>query len=337
MIEFVKRKIKTLTLGEKLKKIREEAGVSLSEIAINTKIKREYLEKIEEGKYNELPFDVYVKGFLRSYAKYLGLDAEKVVGQFNKEIGVRENVKKYQNKSKEINKFKIPSLIITPKMTSIFLSVLIFLVGFAYFYLEVDSFSREPNLNLEKSSFNSIVKDSSVEIKGKTDFENKITINNQPVYVDNEGNFREKVGLQNGLNEIKVEAFNKFENKTEKIINVIAEYEAEIKTEVAGEKAEENKEFEVEIESREEEVEILIKKDDQEEFKESVLYPEMSLKFKVLEKIEINSGNPQDTYVKINGEEFFVLSEEAQNQNSFIINKKGVVSEEEGNSETGKN
>lgn len=333
MIEFVKRKIKTLTLGEKLKKIREEAGVSLSEIAINTKIKREYLEKIEEGKYNELPFDVYVKGFLRSYAKYLGLDSEKVVGQFNKEIGVRENVKKYQDKSKEINKFKIPSLIITPKMTSVFLSGLIVLIGFVYFYLEVDSFSKEPNLVLEKDSFSSVIRDSSLEIKGQTDFENKITINNQPVYVDAEGNFREKIGLQNGLNEITVEAFNKFENKTQKIINVIAEYETEVKTEVAGEEDEKNKEFDFEIESRGEEIEILIKKDDQGEFKENTLYPDMSLKFKVLEKIEISSGNPQETYVKINENDFFVLSEEAQNEDIFIINKKGIISEEEGNSE----
>jgi cytoskeletal protein RodZ len=333
MIEFVKRKIKTLTLGGKLKKIREEKGVSLSEIAINTKIKREYLEKIEEGKYNELPFDVYVKGFMRSYTKYLGLDSEKVIKQLNKEIGIRENVKKYQDKSRKKNKFKIPSLIITPKMTSIFLTGLIILIGFTYFYLEVDNFSKEPNLILDKSSFSAVISDSFVEIKGKTDFENKVIINNQPVYVDNEGNFKEKVGLQNGLNEIKVEAFNKFENKTEKIINVIAEYETEIKTEVAGEGAEKNGEFEVEIESREDEIKIFLKKDNQEDFRERMLYPEMSLKFKVLEKLEINSGNPQDTYVRIDESEFFVLGEETPNQDSFIINKKGIVSEKEGNSE----
>lgn len=336
MINFVKRKIKTLTLGEKLKKIREDAGVSLSEIAINTKVKKEYLEKIEEGNYNDLPFDVYVKGFLRSYAKYLKLDSEKVVAQFNKEIGVRENVKKYQDKSKEINKIKIPSFVVTPKMASFFLSALVVLIGFVYFYLEVDSFSKEPNLSIENSNFNSVIRDSSLEIKGKTDFENKITINNQPVYVDENGNFQERIGLQNGLNEIIIEAFNKFDNTSEKVINVVAEYETE--TEVAGMEDElENLNFEVEIESRSEEVKILTKKDEQENFRESIIYPEMNLKFKVEEKFQISSSNPSDTYVRINSNDFFVLGEENQNEEKFIINKEGIISEEDGLSEIDEN
>jgi len=335
MINFVKRKIKTLTLGEKLKKIREDSGISLSDISINTKVKKEYLEKIEKGNYEDLPFDVYVKGFLRSYAKYLKLDPEKVIFQFNKEIGVRENVKKYQEKNREISKFKIPNLIITPKMTSIFATGLVILIGFTYFYLEVDSFSKEPNLKIENSNFNSVVRDSSLEIEGQTDFENKIVINNQPVYVNEVGDFKERIGLQNGLNEITVEAFNKFDKKTQKIINVIAEYKTEAN--VAGAE-EENKPFEVEIESRQAEVEISFKKDTEEKFKKTVLHPGISLKLKVEEKFEINPSNPSDTYVKINNNDFFVLSEkEDQNLEEFNINKRGIVSEEEKISEIDEN
>jgi len=336
MINFVKRKIKTLTLGEKLKKIREDAGISLSDISINTKVKREYLEKIEEGNYAELPFDVYVKGFLRSYAKYLNLNPEIVISQFNKEIGVRDNVKKYQEKSKEVDKFKIPSLIITPKMTSIFLSSLVVLIGAGYFYLEVNDFSKEPNLSLENSNFNEIVESSSLEIRGKTDFENKVTINNQPILVDSEGNFQEKIGLQNGLNEITVEAFNKFNKKTQKNINIIAEYETE--TEVAGADKEKETRFDVELESREEEVELFLKKDNEEKGKKNIIYPGTNLKFKVEKEFKINSSNPSDTYVRINSNDFFVLSEgKNQKLEEFNINKEGIVSEEESLSEIDKN
>lgn len=341
MTSFIKRKIETLTLGEKLKKIREKSGVSLVEMASQTKIKKDYLEKIEAGDYKELPFDVYVKGFLRSYAKYLNLDPEKVITQFNKEVGVRENIKKYQeNKKPAEYQNKFPSLIITPRIASVFFTALIVLVGFSYFYLEVDSFSKEPQLIIEAPISDEIVKGSSVEIMGKTDFENKITINNEPIFVDSEGKFREKVGLQKGVNEIIIEAFNSFEKNTQKKISLVADYDPV--TSVAGEKNENLEEnqnensFEIEIESKEDSIWLSYKVDNQ-ETQEITLHSNSSLKIKAEDQIEISSGKANNTYVKINNGEFFLLDEEIEGFKTINLNKKGVISEEIENSEANKN
>ena len=73
---FVKKSVETLTLGEKLKKIRSERRIGLTDISRFTKIQLKYLEDIEEGRYEKLPSDVYVKGFLKSYAKFLGVNGD---------------------------------------------------------------------------------------------------------------------------------------------------------------------------------------------------------------------------------------------------------------------
>ncbi len=329
MTSFIKRKIETLTLGEKLKKIREKSGISLVEVATQTKIKKEYLEKIEKSDYEKLPFDVYVRGFLRNYARYLNLDSEKVVNQFNREIGVRDNIKKYQTrKNSDENRFNFPSLVITPKMVSVFFSILVVLIGFSYFYFEVDSFSKDPSLIIENPLSDQIVKDSSIEVVGKTDFENKITINNEAIFVDSDGFFREKIGLQQGVNEITIEAFNKFGKINSKKINLIANYE--IETVVAGEadisKDKETDDFQVEIETRENSIRLFYQLKNQEE-KETIIYPGTSFRIKVEDEIKISSSKASDTYVKINGEDFFAINSEKKTGNDFKtinLNKKGV-------------
>ncbi len=70
------------TLGEKLKREREARGVSLKEIAAATRIHENYLRALEENDYGTLPGAVFITGFLRNYATHLGLDADKIVIEF---------------------------------------------------------------------------------------------------------------------------------------------------------------------------------------------------------------------------------------------------------------
>lgn len=77
-------------LGEYLKSKREEMGVSLDQIAETTKILRRYLAQIESGDYQYLPSRAYIKGYVISYARYLGLDQKEVLKLFNKEFEEEE-------------------------------------------------------------------------------------------------------------------------------------------------------------------------------------------------------------------------------------------------------
>jgi len=62
------------TIGEALRSAREAQGKSLDEAAVATRIKSSYLEALEQEEFEELGGSVYARGFLRSYAGYLGVD-----------------------------------------------------------------------------------------------------------------------------------------------------------------------------------------------------------------------------------------------------------------------
>ena len=67
------------TLGETLRQARLDKSVSLADAARDTRIRRSYLEALEAEDPASLPPPVYTRGFLRTYAEYLGLDAQAMV------------------------------------------------------------------------------------------------------------------------------------------------------------------------------------------------------------------------------------------------------------------
>ncbi|HEY6838754.1 MAG TPA: RodZ domain-containing protein [Geobacteraceae bacterium] len=75
-------KTKATAIGTCLREAREEQGKSLDEAARITRIGKNYLIAIEGGMFEKLPNSAYVKGFLRIYAKYLGLADDELVARF---------------------------------------------------------------------------------------------------------------------------------------------------------------------------------------------------------------------------------------------------------------
>jgi cytoskeletal protein RodZ len=67
------------SFGSWLRQQREIRNISLREISDNTKIGMRYLEALEDDRFEILPAAIFAKGFLREYAKYVGLDADEVV------------------------------------------------------------------------------------------------------------------------------------------------------------------------------------------------------------------------------------------------------------------
>ena len=72
--------------GADLKKIREALGISLELIGDITKVRLIYLRAIEEDEFNKAPSRMFLKGFLKSYAQSIGLDAASVAPRYLKRI-----------------------------------------------------------------------------------------------------------------------------------------------------------------------------------------------------------------------------------------------------------
>ena len=69
-------------IGNSLREARERQGLGYSEIELATKIRAKYIRALEEEDFTSIPGDAYIRGFLRSYAEYLGLDGDVYVDEY---------------------------------------------------------------------------------------------------------------------------------------------------------------------------------------------------------------------------------------------------------------
>ncbi len=73
-------------IGDTLRKERERQKLSIQDVEQGTSIRSIYIEALEKGDYDSLPGKVYAKGFVKNYANFLGLDADKLSKDFSAEI-----------------------------------------------------------------------------------------------------------------------------------------------------------------------------------------------------------------------------------------------------------
>lgn len=72
----------SLTLGEKLQQAREARGATIAEVAEQTRISPLYIESIEKNDYRPLPGGIFNKGFVKSFAKYVGVDEQEALQDY---------------------------------------------------------------------------------------------------------------------------------------------------------------------------------------------------------------------------------------------------------------
>lgn len=80
-------------IGKLLREKREEQGLSLADIENETKIRQSYLEALEAEAFDKLPGNIYIYGFLRNYASFLGLDASEIVMEVKSLLEANEDIK----------------------------------------------------------------------------------------------------------------------------------------------------------------------------------------------------------------------------------------------------
>ena len=79
-------------LGNSLKEARNRQGLDFPQVELATKIRAKYIRALEDEAFDILPSETYVKGFLRSYAEFLGLDGQLYVDEYNSRHGVERYV-----------------------------------------------------------------------------------------------------------------------------------------------------------------------------------------------------------------------------------------------------
>ena len=107
-------------LGDYLKSKREELSFSLDDIVAETKIQKMYIIAMEEENYKELPEPIYVKGFLKTYARALKIDEKEVVDLY--QVILDESNKKEEVFTEDVK----------PRKVQFFLILLLIIIAIAF-------------------------------------------------------------------------------------------------------------------------------------------------------------------------------------------------------------
>lgn len=106
-------------IGEKLRETRESMGITIEEAATDLKLRPSQLENIEEGNRESFKDVFYLKMFIKNYSKYLGLDYDEMVEEFNEYLfdftskisieDIKKAEKEQRKKEKKLKTVKIAS------------------------------------------------------------------------------------------------------------------------------------------------------------------------------------------------------------------------------------
>jgi len=197
-------------VGTILKQKRKDLGISRQQVSIQTKIPLKILAHIENNQLQSLPSEPYCSLYVKDYALFLSLSPKKMIAICRRDL---KDLKAVSPLSAP------PPLAITPKLTVAALIAATFLLFVTYLFYQYFQFQRPPSLKVDWPIEESITQ-KELKIKGLTDPQNVIRVNQRPTVVDSSGHFSTTIKLSPGANTITVEAtsLNKKTTTEEKIV-----------------------------------------------------------------------------------------------------------------------
>lgn len=198
-----------IRLGQKLREIRIQKGLSLDEVTKALKIRPTFLNAIERGEYHKLPASAYARGFIANYAEYLGISKKDALALYRREV---DESKAYTLLPE---RFSEPADLVLPRFKIQYTTLVVLFAFFAFAgyiaYSYKDAFINPP-LMIESSTVSS--KAGTVTISGKSNPYALVSINKAPVYVESDGTFMKSLSIFPGKTNITVTAVNRFGKST---------------------------------------------------------------------------------------------------------------------------
>lgn len=193
-------------LGEILAEARIEKNIEQEEVAKDLRIKVDLIQALEEGDWASLPEAAYVKGFIKNYADFLGLDSNRLLALHRAEYDERKYTQP-PNKQKK-------RLMLTPNLISPLTFSLTFLLFIGYLAIQYTSVLSAPNLEIYSPQDDITTTASVIEVSGKTEKETTISVDGELVPTDESGDFNYQIKLADGQNIIEIVASKRLSPKT---------------------------------------------------------------------------------------------------------------------------
>jgi cytoskeletal protein RodZ len=206
-----------LNVGQQLKARRQALRLSLTQIEFATKIRGKFLTALESGEYKSLPNDIYSRGFVQHYANHLGLDGAFMAAQY---VAERGGVAAADTKRPQLARGA--KFVLTGRVFAV-LGVLALVVSvLAYLLWQFTALASAPTLIVNTPSSDQVLAGALIDVAGHTTPGADVTVNGSAVLTDTDGNFNEKVALQDGVNPIRIAAKSKLGKTSTVTRNVLA-------------------------------------------------------------------------------------------------------------------
>lgn len=185
------------TVGQIIEEARNGKKYSLAHMEGLTKIKAAFISAIEKEEWGLLPAFPTVLGFVKSLADVLDLDQNMAVAVLKRD---------YPPKKLRINpKPDVPSKFSwSPKLTFIISTVAISVVILSYLIFQYIRFISPPILFVESPKDGQQISMGAILVFGSTDTDTKVTVNNQPVIVDENGKFSTNLEVGSDTKEVTI-------------------------------------------------------------------------------------------------------------------------------------
>lgn len=212
----MKWKIKAIeqenNLGIQVKTARAAKGLTIHRIANSYCIPKTFIEAVESNNYETLPNTVYTKGMLKKYLRILELHTKEGIAKWEEGHAHFDALSNKRITEKDIKQDKRPYKkgIINPIFLQKGFAIFVSLFLLVYIGVKVDAAITPTDLQLIAPYDQMTTTESSVTVKGITEPEVEVLINQFPVTVDENGIFEEIVTLQNGLNILEIAATKKY-------------------------------------------------------------------------------------------------------------------------------
>jgi len=197
------------TLGERLRELREESNISLEALSEKLGLAKNYLQYLEEGKYENLPGEVYIISFLKKYAQAVQINEDKVLKLYEKERNIYKKLKSEDSRLYLPPKAKVNFSPFNPKFFRNLIIIVLVLGILVYLAWELTHVIAPPRLEITYPPDKLVTQEKNLTIVGETEAEVKILVNGKEVFVDTEGKFKEEIILNEGVNVIKISAYKK--------------------------------------------------------------------------------------------------------------------------------
>ena len=196
-----------IRIGVQFQEERKRQSLTLEEVARATKIREEFLSAIEGGDHKKLPSSAYAYGFVRNYAKFLGLPVEKSLALFRRDFDEKKSIEILPRGLISSGVLSIPKFKIG---RSAFLTTAVLITIIAFLLFQYRSALFNPTLTLDSPTENQTISSLTFEVRGKTDPNATLTVDTEQIPIDADGSFQKEISVFPGRRSLTFQVENKF-------------------------------------------------------------------------------------------------------------------------------